>query len=283
MLLKIANIYLSDSCNLFSDDYPKFSVPEIPNDSGELTLKVLDENPLTGIDLEKNLIFETDIWRLYRQGSDFIFALYFGPDKIKLNQLLKLSLDNDDASMFFLGPEQKIFHPFTQIVVQWKIIKSSAFVLHGCAFSLDGLGYIALGESTAGKSTLISTLMRSSKDVLVLNDEKNVVYQKDGEYCISPTPWRGELPYINNTCVPLDYIFYIKKSDKNEISQISVKKAFHLTMKTCFMPFWDAGMLMHTSLGLEKMLNVNRDKLYQISFNKESDVVDFIRNFRSND
>ena len=116
----------------------------------------------------------------------------------------------------------------------------------------------------------------------ILNDEKNMVYLKGEEYVLAPTPWRGELPYVNNLTVPLNKLFFLEKDTVNKIEPVSVPEFYNMALRTCFMPFWDRDLLNKMAMRLERFLTASSDKLYRVSFNKDSDFLKYLQEHFSN-
>ena len=68
-------------------------------------------------------------------------------------------------------------------------------LLHACGIDDDGSGYLFLGNSTDGKSTMAKLWFENHAKVL--NDDRIVVKEKDGEFWMYGTPWHGDFKEIS--------------------------------------------------------------------------------------
>jgi hypothetical protein len=91
------------------------------------------------------------------------------------------------------------------------------FLVHACAVSRDGAGYVFSGPSESGKSTIA----KLSLEYTVLNDELVIVNKVNGHYMVGSTPFRGDFVDNSNGRVPLYAIFLIGHGEKNVIKKIS--------------------------------------------------------------
>ena len=162
----------------------------------------------------------TDIWDIYKDHQYFYVTLHFSGESRLINQVLRLSRDNHHADLFLELPIKNgdnrykrarslpvmVFNPLDQFIFFWEYYLRQHFLLHSSAFKIDGKGYIALAESTGGKTTLLTTLMGNSDQVNILNDEKNIIHHSNGDFMVSASPWFGSLGYCHNRNAPLEAI-----------------------------------------------------------------------------
>lgn len=238
-------------------------------------------NPLTELN-NKSIIFNSAISTLYKKGNNFYHALYFDKNKKRLNQVLKASISNKNLSIYFHDKKvQTIYNLTEQVIFQWMAIANKTILTHSSSFNIGGQGFIAFGESGFGKTTLLKNLMKHASKDIILNDENNYIYQEKSCYKLSPSPWHGELSIVNNKTVPLDYLFYIDKSKhgKNLIKPISPEAAFLRTVHTSFLPFWDSGLLSCCLARIEKMVCENKNRLFAFSYDKNSNLYVFLKEF----
>ena len=228
-------------------------------------------------------IFTAPSWNIYEGHSSYYFVLYFDPEKQEKNQILRISKKKREATIYFMGKYHEIFYPLDQLLFQWGFFRSNAFMIHGCAFEINGRGFIVPGESGSGKTTLVRNLKKKSKKIKILNDERNIIWRSNGgKYFLAPTPWHGEYRVICNKTLPLDFILFINKKKRNAITTISSSEAFRMTVKTCFLPFWDeCGMVKYTKK-LENLVLENQDKIYRFSFKKDSNIFTYLRDITDN-
>jgi len=262
----------------FYSQFSKFKTDSFSNYARLFDLKIFFHKKVSEKILSNKITFKTPAWDLHRDKKSLYFVLYFTPEKKKINQVLQANLYDNSAVIYCEGVEgNMIFHPLEQILFQWGFSKTNAFMLHGSAFEINGRGFIALAQSTGGKTTLLKTLKKNSSKIKILNDEKNVIWKwKDGGYFLSSTPWHGEIETFSQATIPLDSIFYIKRTSKNELTRINLTEACVKTLQTYFMPIWSGELMRQNVESLEKMLSNKMDRLFSLSFVKESDVYSLI-------
>lgn len=136
-----------------------------------------------------------------------------------------LNLEEKQCTVFFSG---KGIHAFKQFMfmVYYTIMKynhpsKSNFMVHACAVSREGAGYVFAGPSESGKSTIANL----SSGYSVLNDETVIVKKENGSYIVSSTPFRGDFLENKNKHAPLKAIFLIKHAgEKNVIKKLSKRE-----------------------------------------------------------
>lgn len=120
------------------------------------------------------------------------------------------------------------------------------FLVHACAVSRDGAGYVFSGPSESGKSTIA----RLSSDYTVLNDDIVIIKKENGSYIVDSTPFRGDFLANENVSAPLKAIFLIKHGDeKNIIKKISKKDFITRFLREVTYP--------------DTLLSTNREKVFQ--------------------
>jgi hypothetical protein len=94
------------------------------------------------------------------------------------------------------------------------------FLVHSCAISKNGAGYLFTGPPESGKSTIA----KLSSDYTVLGDEMTIIKKMNRSYRINATPFRGDFRESVNGNAPLKAIFLIKHDKKNFIKKISKRE-----------------------------------------------------------
>ena len=118
--------------------------------------------------------------------------------------------------------EQFLFQVYYTMMKQ-RANSGNNFLIHGCAVSKEGRGYLFSGPSESGKSTIAK--LSSDLDYTVLNDEIVLVNKVNGHYMVCSTPFRGDFLDTNNGSVPLYAIFMIRHGESNIIKRVN-ERAF---------------------------------------------------------
>jgi len=100
------------------------------------------------------------------------------------------------------------FDSFLRICYSLILVQESGFLLHAASVVRDGQGYVFMGRSGSGKSTIAAY----SSQYLVLSDEISLVRKIGSHYFIYSTPFWGEQEIKGeNFYAPLQGIYQLKK------------------------------------------------------------------------
>ena len=102
--------------------------------------------------------------------------------------------------------------------------RNNGILLHASSFKNKGSGYVFMGSSGYGKSTIVKMLGVEN----ALSDDATIIEKIGKKYLIFATPWNRscsiKMRALRNGAV-LKAIFLIEKSDKTEIKKIGYKEA----------------------------------------------------------
>ena len=116
------------------------------------------------------------------------------------------------------------------------LARHQRYVLHGAAIEYLGFGYVLSGPSGIGKTTLSKLLLQNEKDMILINDDKAVIYLADGEFKIASLPWSG-INHINiNKVIPLKNITFLQHSKSNTFIEIAEIEKQKLLLKNIAKP-----------------------------------------------
>lgn len=107
-----------------------------------------------------------------------------------------------------------------------ELIHHNILLLHGSAVAVDGKAYIFIAPSGTGKTTHTNLWLKNIKGSFIVNGDKPLLKVRDHKIAVYGTPWCGKEKMQTNTCVDLQAIIVLDRSDNNEISEISFKQAF---------------------------------------------------------
>lgn len=128
-------------------------------------------------------------------------------------------------------------------------------LMHGSAISINGKGYIFTALSGTGKSTHTALLRElHSENAIMINDDKPFLHILDKEVYVCGSPWMGKHGLGNNIQAQLGGIFFLRRSETNELRRISPEEALCLLVGQCHRPAEPIRM-MNTLDMLEKILN----------------------------
>ncbi|MBI4656487.1 MAG: hypothetical protein HY746_07065 [Elusimicrobia bacterium] len=157
------------------------------------------------------------------------------------------------------APEIRSFDSFLRTVYSWLLIQNKGFLLHSAGAVINGKGYLFVGKSGAGKSTIARQVasckspsyanrLRKGRQVTrykILSDELMPLRIINGKAKIYPSMFWGEMGQgieargERRECsegIILKKIFFLKKSKHNRISKIT-KIEFYKKLLACVMNF----------------------------------------------
>ncbi len=117
------------------------------------------------------------------------------------------------------------------------VVDHNRVLMHGSAIAVNGKGYIFTALSGTGKSTHTSLLRKlHGENAVMVNDDKPFLYLKNGKTYVCGTPWMGKHKLGNNMMVPLEGIFFLRRSEENEIKSMRPEEAVSLLLPQCHRP-----------------------------------------------
>jgi hypothetical protein len=165
-------------------------------------------------------------------------------------------------------------HPLNQILMIFLLSVDKGMIFHACGVDDGGAGYLFLGNSGDGKSTMAKLWF--DKDATILNDDRIVVREKEGVFWMYGTPWHGDFRKLSPDGLPIRKIFLLHRGEENRAVQKSGAEAASMLLTRSFPPLWDHKGMSFT-IGLCHNI-LNKIPCYELSFAPDRKVVDFVRN-----
>ncbi len=136
------------------------------------------------------------------------------------------------------------------------ICKYNRILMHGSAIAINGKGYIFTALSGTGKSTHTALLRKlHGENAVMINDDKPFLHIKDGKVYVCGTPWMGKHELGSNIIVPLEGIFFLRRSENNVLNKYTPDEALTLLMSQCHRPS-DAFEMMETLSMMDQILSI---------------------------
>ena len=98
------------------------------------------------------------------------------------------------------------------------------FLLHSSVLTYDGEAYAFSGKSGAGKSTHSALWLKYVEGAEVLNGDKPIFWDNDGEFIAFGTPWNGKENMGRKGSAPLKAICFIEKAETNKIERLNERE-----------------------------------------------------------
>ena len=120
----------------------------------------------------------------------------------------------DDRSFREGGIESLSLFPTDQIWLARVLADRQACLLHAAGMDLGGRGFLFLGHSSAGKSTMV-TLLRGEGTILC--DDRMIVRRWPDGWRIHGTWSHGDVPDVSPGPAPLRALLFLEQADENRL------------------------------------------------------------------
>lgn len=176
-----------------------------------------------------NVLCETRTWKLTKEADDFLF--YF-PGR-GLNSLAKFNSKLKKIDFYTQDSSgQLLLYLLPEIIFLFIMPEYQSLMLHACGIVDKEKGYLFIGPTDGGKSTIAKLANRCGLEVL--NDDRIIIEVKDRKVKIYGSPWHGEVESISSKSINIEEVFFIKKSDNNRIQSVNKTNAVTEFFKSNF-------------------------------------------------
>ena len=148
--------------------------------------------------------------------------------------------------------------------------------LHASAITLDRFTWLFSGPSTVGKSTQTNHFLEAYPRSVVINEDKPLLYELNNRFYVTGTPWSGKDVINANMEKPLDYIFFLRKSNILQVNELSLKEKITHIFKNIHRPSEEA-LLDNTASIVDKL--IDRVKIYEFENINDQSSANFIKEF----
>ncbi|MBU0605104.1 MAG: hypothetical protein KKH77_02315 [Candidatus Omnitrophica bacterium] len=189
--------------------------------------------------------FETGgVWDVYRRAGDFVFNCYSEDLGRTPGRRAIINRDFTSGDIYFNktadegGLAYPLGYPLDEILMIQLLSRGRGIMVHGCGLEIGGEGFLFVGASGRGKST-IAGILKEEYGAVILNDDRTIIRKIDAEYRIYGTPWHGDVSECSSGTAPLKKIYFIGHSDNNSSVKLSPSEASARLVACSFSPFWD--------------------------------------------
>jgi len=180
----------------------------------------------------ENRVYLKPPWAVYHQDGQWIYQWikaepphenYFRTVVTdKEHSFLDIYNDNSIKDKFLKGGLTSLtMFPTDQILMGRILAYRNGCIMHSLGVSLDNRGLLFVGHSDAGKSTMAGIMKQGAA---ILCDDRNIVRKKDDNYFVSGTWSHGDVPDVSPEIVPLKGIFFLEKSNTNQVIPVTDKR-----------------------------------------------------------
>lgn len=169
-----------------------------------------------------------------------MLTLYIYSDASRSKLMQKITYDQDFRSVdILLSPDYQeklpeIEYLTTGLFFFEMAIREGKYPIHGSAISYQNEAIIFSAPSGVGKSTHAGLWMQYLNDVLMINDDKPLLFFKDNQLFASGTPWSGKTDLTRNILVPVKAIVFLSQSTIPHIIPITQQQKVVSLLKNGF-------------------------------------------------
>lgn len=234
---------------------------------------------------EKDLgqeVFRRVPWAIFRKGNSWIYAgISSDENKKTLEKLAVFSLDhtigtiyNETKSPFLSGNISSItLFTTDQILLARLLADRDGFIVHSCGVVMGDRGFLFVGHSEAGKTTMARMLAPHAK---ILCDDRNIVRRYKDGWQVSGTWSHGDCPEVSSRSTTLRAVFFLEQDSTNRITLISERKEIiQRLFATVIRPFVTADWWDKTLTSIEQLA---RDvPCYRMQFDRSGKIIDELK------
>lgn len=224
-------------------------------------------------------------WVIYRNGDQWVYILETSPDPAEkqVRQISFVSADHTGSDIYNGSLIRDAYTagnlgaltmaPTDQVLLARLLADRDGCYIHSDGVNMDGKGYLFVGHSGAGKST-IAEMLRDKAEILC--DDRMIVRRWDDGYYIHGNWSHGTMPVVSAGCAPLARIFFLEKADENRIIPMERPMNSISLMLACLVK------PLATADWWEKMLVLIEDMVrsvpcYRLAFDKSGRVYEALR------
>lgn len=230
-------------------------------------------------------VYRKSPWVIYKHFDKWVYVLETSPDPQdkEVRQISYFNSDHTRADIYnshlikdaYLkgGLGSLSFSPTDQILLARLLADRQGCFMHSDGIKMDDKGYLFVGHSGAGKST-IATLLQDKGEILC--DDRMIIRKWSDGYYIHGNWSHGTMPVVSSASAPLTGIFFLEQSQRNEIipvesSMESIKKILGCMVKPLVSREWWNSMF---DLTEDIVKNI---KCYRLEFDKSGDIYEKLK------
>ncbi|MFH1627766.1 MAG: hypothetical protein ABIE47_03475 [Pseudomonadota bacterium] len=236
---------------------------------------------------DEDLIFDSQAaWSLYRVDGLNIFVqkdLVPSPTSPYLMAILDPSFRKGEVHSLIRESEKSpidglvphpLDYPLGEVLMICLLAQGRGLMVQACGIDNGGCGHLFLGNSSHGKSTIAKLWFESG--ATVLNDDRIIVRERDGQFWMYGTPWHGTFNKVSPKGLPIHKIFFLRHGEKNSAVPKNGAEAVSMLLTRAFPPLWDQKGMEYTLGLLDRM--ASKLPCYDLNFLPDKNIIDFVRN-----
>lgn len=215
-----------------------------------------------------NKIFSTSIWNICECRDKYYLRISYPDTAYPPPRVGIFSKDFSEGKIYCpIGFNQPLYTPLDQIVVT-NFLTGKGLLIHACGIGVNNKGYLFVGQSGKGKTTIAE--LSKKIGAKVLSDDRVIIRILKGRVYIFGTPWHGDFAEISNDSFILKKMFFLTHGKENKVVPVSNLNAVYEIIRHSFPPFWNKRAV-DFSLSFSESI-VKKIEVYKLIFRKDLNI-----------
>ena len=172
--------------------------------------------------------------------------------------------------------ETFLFYPYEQAFMIHLLQFNQSLLVHASGIRIGKKGYLFLGDSGAGKSTIASLFEEKLGKGNIYSDDRIILRHQDQKWWMYGTPWHGTLDRVIPKGIELGGFFFLDKKPQHEIRRLSADESVRHLIPVCFATWWLPEYLGSYFETVSKIANQSEIPLFRLGFKPDVSVADFV-------
>ena len=244
-----------------------------------VTMSVSVRREARSVPAEEPLYCGGKNWALWEQEDELVICSGYYNQAVagvycRLNRRAK-------SAEVFLDPARAakglapLCYPLDQILSWGMLAECGGVILHSAVVVKDGLSWVFIGRSGAGKTTLSELCF--SKGWKILNDDRTMVFTRGDQVVASGTPWHGSGRFAEALEKPLGGVFVIEKASQNHVEAMSEEEIKYALLDVAAVPWFDDEWAQGVLDAADSLMRTV--PFYRFSFSRDLEAVQTLETF----
>ena len=232
--------------------------------------------------LDSHLVYSYGPWKVYRQNGSWIY-LHFHNEGNSHNRVALFTENYGEGEIFC--PSEEIYYqgnletislfPSDQFLFSALLPSRKGGIIHSSAIKIGNHGFLFVGHSGAGKSTISRQLQNIGK---IFSDDRVILRNFQSELRVFGTWFNRHSNSISPLSAPLGAVFIIEQDQENVILPLSRKEIIRqlplfFIKSLPSVRWWDETLDLIHSISLKV-------PVYRLKFNLDGNIVNMICNMK---
>lgn len=234
----------------------------------------------------KKLFDSGSVWQLYAENGSYRFRFTSSACGSLPYKVASFNRDFTVGEVYLHRPYfssrcpvYPLEYPLDELLMTNLLARGRGVEVHACGVEDEhGRGYLFLGQSGAGKSTM-ARIWQKTGTANILSDDRIILRVESNGLWMYGTPWHGEAALASPSHAPVTGLFFLRHGQRNECVPLKPTEAVARLFVCSFPPFYSQEALDFTLRCLERV--VTSVPCFDLAFLPDERVVEFISGLRT--